>query len=247
MPIYTDCLQRSEEWFWARCGLPTASDFSDLITPGGKPSKQIDGLLYKLLAESMMGHEIETPQSAWMLRGIELEPKAIAAYEFETGIETDRGGFVTNDEATYGCSPDRLVGADGLLEVKCPAPQTHMGYLLDPASMALGKGPQVYGQLCVCSDRKWVDLISYHPEMPLVIYRVERDDKYIGLLASALDVFVPLLRQTRQRLEEEYGAFPDNEPMNPGPEDDGLGITDADVDAILAHGGSVPQDRRVSQ
>ena len=239
MPIYHHIQQRSEQWFALRVGMPTASDFSDLITPGGKPSKSADGLLCKLLAEAMMGHEIKTPVTAAMLNGIELEPKAIAAYEFETDCKTDDGGFFTDDEARYGASPDRIVGTDGLLECKCPSPAVHMGYLIDPGSMARDKAPQVQGQLLV-TGRAWVDLTSYHPEMPLVIARVLRDEEYIGKLKTALDEFTNTLKARRKILEVQYGPFPQNDVVD-SPAEDALGVSDSDVDQMLKAGVSTPQ------
>ncbi len=242
MPIHHAVEQRGEEWFRLRVGLPTASDFAELITPGGKPSKQCTGLAHKLLAEAMTGHEIETPPNAWMLRGQELEPKAREAYEFTTGATVQDGGFFTDDAGLYGASPDGIVGTDGLVEIKCPAPNTHMGYLIDPELMRVGKAPQVQGQLLV-TGRQWVDLVSYHPEMPLVIVRVTRDEEYVEKLRSALEYFAANLSALRGGLEEKYGAFPDNEPWNPGPVDDSLGVSDADIDAMVQSGAFDFQER----
>ena len=45
--------------------------------------------------------------------------------------------------------------------------------------------------------REWCDLISYNPEIPPVIVRVERDEGYISLLRTALEVFVPALAEKR--------------------------------------------------
>ena len=239
MAIYHKIDARSPEWFWMRLGMPTASEFHKIVTPGGKISAQAEGYAYVLLAEAKLGHPLDSVETQWMTRGIELEDEAIKAYEFEVDIETDLGGFVSNDEGTYGCSPDRLVGEDGILEMKCPAPNTHMGYLLSPASMAKEKWPQVQGQLLV-TGRSWDDLMSYHPELPAVILRVERDAKYISILQTALETFVEQVRAMRAQLEEKYGPFPDLTPKREVVEDN-LGVSDADVDAMLISGASVPQ------
>ncbi len=205
--IHHACEPRSADWFKLRLGIPTASEFHKVITPGGKLSKQSPGYAYSLLAELMLGRPLDSPETTWMTRGTELEDQAIMAYEVVTGIETSLGGFITNDAGTAGCSPDRLVGDDGILEMKVPAPQTHVGYLLT-RDFGDEKKVQVQGQLWV-SERKWVDLVSYHPELPPVILRVERDEEYIALLADALDSFVAVVADLKAKLIEKYGPFPE--------------------------------------
>lgn len=235
MPIYHKVDARSQAWFWMRLGVPTASEFHRILTPGGKISTQAEGYAHILMAEAMLGHPLDSVETQWMVRGQELEDEAIKAYEFEASVETEPGGFVTDDAATYGCSPDRLVGDDGILEMKCPAPNTHLGYLLEPASMCKDKWPQVQGQLLV-TGRKFVDLMSYHPELPAVVSRVEQDEKYIGLLRTALCTFTEQLRLMRAKLVEQYGPFPDLT-IKPEVHEDTFGITDADVDLILSSRG----------
>lgn len=170
-----------------------------------------------------------------MVRGVELEDAAIDAYEFESELETSPGGFCTDDANTYGCSPDRLVGDDGLLEMKVPAPNTHIRYLLDKAALGKEKWVQVQGQLLV-TGRQWVDLVSFHPEFPLLVRRVNRDEKYIGQLRDTVTMFVSLLRALRLDLERQYGPFPEvRMPKAPEPQDDaGMGVSEDDIAAIWA-------------
>jgi len=66
-----------------------------------------------------------------MERGTALEAEGVAYYELTTDLEAAPCGFALTDDGLAGASPDRLVGLDGLLEVKCPAAATHVGYLLD--------------------------------------------------------------------------------------------------------------------
>jgi len=96
-------------------------------------------------------------------------------------------GFVTNDEQTIGASPDAFVGHEGLLELKVPAEHTHVGYLLTRA-MDAEYWPQVQGQLWI-ANRGWLDIMSYHPEMPPALIRVERDVGYIATLSAAVHAF----------------------------------------------------------
>lgn len=199
MPIWhNDVEQGSEAWLKLRAGIPTASEFHKIITPTGKPSAQADGYLHHLLAEAILKRPIAGPETEAMLRGRELEPQAVAAYELQTGFDTTVCGFVTNDEGTIGASLDRLVDVNGALETKCPNPATHVGYLLS-RKIENEKKPQVQGQLYV-SGRQWVDVMSYHPEMDRVIIRVERDEEYIRLLHHLLTDFVSKLEIHKAQL-----------------------------------------------
>ncbi len=233
MPVYHKCEPRSEEWRKLRLGIPTASEAHKIVTPTGKLSKQAEGYAHLLLAELMLGRELDDVQTEYMVRGVELEDKAIDSYEFATTRETSPGGFITVDDGSYGCSPDRLVGDDGILEMKCPAANTHVGYLDDPLSMAIDKQPQTQMQLLV-TGRDFVDLVSYHPELPLLVQRVKRDERYIDILRVALAAFCQQLISMRRHLEGRYGPFP---PIGvKAAVDDSFGVTDADIDEMIAQG-----------
>ena len=108
-------------------------------------------------------------------------------YETQFDCDTQPVGFVTTDDGMVGCSPDRLVGEVGLLELKCPAPQTQVAYLVDRAVDAKYK-PQTQGQLFV-TGREWVDVFAYHPELPFVPVRTERDEVFIKCLEALLQSF----------------------------------------------------------
>lgn len=237
MSIYVKCEPRSREWFYMRLGVPTSSEFHKIVTPGGKLSSQAEGYAHTLLAEAMLGRPLESPETQWMVRGQELEDEAIKAYEL-LARETSPGGFITNDECTLGCSPDRLVGDDGILEMKVPAPNTHVGYLVS-RDFGKEKWPQVQGQLLV-SGRKWVDLMSYHPELPPIIVRAERDEKYMAVLEPALASFVKDLREMRNLLIAKYGPFPEIKLAEESAPEGDFDVTDEDLDAMFSAGISVP-------
>jgi hypothetical protein len=118
----------------------------------------------------------------------------VSYYEGIRDVDTQRIGFVTNDARTIGASPDRFVGEDGLLEIKVPAEHTHVAYLLTRA-VDVEYYPQVQGQLWV-TGRAWSDILSYHPELPPALIRVERDDRFIAVLAAAVGAFSELLEAT---------------------------------------------------
>jgi len=97
----------------------------------GKPLKARSDYLRDLLAERLTGHAMPHVVTPAMRDGIEREPLARAAYEIATGSILRLTGFVPHPTIEFfGASPDALVGADGLVEFKCPTVATHMEWML---------------------------------------------------------------------------------------------------------------------
>ena len=192
-----DCEQRSDEWFKARLGVPTASSFDKIITTKGVPSKSAKTYLYKLAGEFVSGASEETYQSAAMIRGCDLECEARNLYNFITGRFVEEVGFCLKEG--FGASPDGLVGKDGLLEIKCPLISTQVSYLLDK-SLPTAYIQQVQGQLLV-TGRKWCDFMSFYPGLDPLIVRVERDEEFIGLLKIELKLFCAKLADTIEKIK----------------------------------------------
>lgn len=185
-----DCIQGSPLWQQLRTGIPTASSFSSIVTPGGKKSKSAEKYMFRLLAERMMRHPVEEYISLMMQYGSETEKHAVGYYEFQKGVTTTPVGFMSNDAVTIGASPDRLVGDDGLLEAKCPKEEIHVSYMLQAGSAYEEYKVQCQGQLWIAGEqRKWVDVISYSPELPEAIYRVGRDEEFIAVMAGLVEAF----------------------------------------------------------
>ena len=213
MMIPLDVEQGSRAWIEARLGIPTASEFSRIVTPGGKLSASRDEYAGKLLAEWALGEQDEEFQSEWVERGKLLEPEARDFYRFHRDADVKTVGFVyKNPDKVVGCSPDGIVGDDGLLELKCPKPGTHLRWL------SVGKVPrqhtiQVQGQLWV-SGRAWVDFMSYHPGLPPLIVRAEPDEKLQAAFDEAIPVFIAELMAGREKLRE-MGIVPAGE-IEPG-------------------------------
>lgn len=185
--IILDIEQGSEEWFEARLGIPTSSHFHEVITPKTlKPSTQVRGYMYRLLFEQLAGvpHTSES-QSAFMARGGEMEAEARKWYEFVHSCDVREVGFVLRDDKSAGCSPDGLVGDDGVLEVKVPSGGQHVAYMHIPTTLVTSYWCQVQGQMWIC-ERQWCDLMSYNPALGAVIERVTRDEPCIEALAAAV-------------------------------------------------------------
>lgn len=192
--IRIECEQGSAEWAKARSGIPTASNFHRIVTPKtGRLSESSHAYLCELLAERMLGVSLDDSMSEWMERGKELEESAVAYYELQKDTETEEVGFCLRDDRSAGCSPDRLVGDDGGLEIKCPSAAVHVAYLIDPPHKYR---PQIQGSLWV-TGREWWDFLSYNPILPPALIRFERDEDYIEKLAAAVGAF-------SERLEEAF-------------------------------------------
>lgn len=205
MILLNDFQQGSAEWMMARLGIPTASQFERIITPTGKPSSQVDKYAHQLIAEQLLGAPLEDASSGFLERGTLLEARAVSYYELQLDAETVPVGFILRDDRRSGASPDRLVGDDGLLEIKVPAAHTHIGYLLD--DKGIGYRCQVQGQLWV-SEREWCDTLSWHPTFPPALVRQHRDEAFIKLLAAGVAQFCDYVDELKLKLHKQYGLFP---------------------------------------
>lgn len=208
--IILDCEQRSQEWFDARCGIPTASEFKSIITPKKcQLSKSAIPYRNKLLGEWLTGHVDDTqrPDTYWMQRGTELEGEAVDYYEMVQGVKLTRPGLVYRDEERLvSCSPDAAeedIETDDErtgVEIKCPSPGKHMGYLLGTEDPAVEYGPQIQGSMWMLGKQTW-QFLSYHPEMPPVLKTVERTE-FADALGQAVEMFLADLVAHREILVE---------------------------------------------
>jgi hypothetical protein len=183
-----DCVQGSQEWLRIRAGIPTSSEFEKIITPSGRRSGQWEKYMYTLLAERLLGRPTVGHVSWWMERGSEMEERAVSYYEFQRDVETTPVGFVTTDDGRFGASPDRFVGSEGSLEIKCPSEPVHMMFLLRSGGAYTEYKVQVQGQLLVCK-RQWTDVLSWHPDLPPAIVRIELDTDFTEKMVPLLTGF----------------------------------------------------------
>jgi hypothetical protein len=139
--------------------------------------------LTQLVLERVTGTKSEGFTSAAMQWGIDQEPFARAAYEASKGVLVDEVGFIPHPtiEAS-GASPDGLVSADGMVEIKCPDSKTALECWLSADPVESKYFTQMQWQMA-CAGRFWCDYVVFDPRMPakaqLFVYRVERDDQWI--------------------------------------------------------------------
>lgn len=198
--ITVDCIQGSDEWFEARLGKITASNFHKVLN-----KKTGRGLyMLKLAAERLTGCREESYKNDIMEYGNETEQEARQYYETANDRKVEQVGFVMRDD-DVGCSPDGLVGDDGMIEIKCPLSSTHIATILS-GKMPTTHIPQVQGALWV-TGREWCDFISYDPKVlsrPMYCVRVERDKDYIINLSAQVAIFVKELGEMVDKIDTGF-------------------------------------------
>jgi hypothetical protein len=182
-----ECEQGTPEWYQARLGIPTSSMFATVLAKGkgGDDSRTRKTYMLKLAGEIVTGEPMTNYVSAAMERGKVMEEEARDFYSFLHDEPLQRVGFIRNGQT--GCSPDSLIGANGMLEIKTAEAHILADLILKdkfpPEHMA-----QVQGALWV-AERDWLDLVVYWPKMPLFVKRIGRDEDYITALKIAVDAF----------------------------------------------------------
>jgi len=200
-----DVEQGTLDWMLLRIGIPTASRADSLLTPKTrKPSGGRGRYRAELLAEWMLGQPLDSGSSGFMQRGTDMESEARRFYELQYDVEIEQVGFITREDGLCGCSPDGLIHSDGLLEIKVPGALQHVQYMLGDEPDYIG---QVNFQMYI-TERSWCDVISYNPELPSVIYRVERDEGYLKAFVPVLDEFIGTLTEQKERLAEHRVTRP---------------------------------------
>lgn len=187
---HNDLTQGSEEWLAARCGLLTASEMKLVLTPTLKIAKndKTRAHVFEMAAQRITQYVEPTFIGDDMLRGMADEIKARDLYARNYDDVTEVG-FITNDKwgFTIGCSPDGLVGDDGMIEVKSRRQKYQVETILAgtcPDDYLL----QVQTALLV-AERKWLDFISYSGGLPMATMRVWPDDVVQSAIIEAASDF----------------------------------------------------------
>lgn len=204
--------QGSIEWHAQRVGKVTASRVADVIakTKTGWGASR-GNYMAELVAERLTGVPAVGFTNAAMQWGTDTEPQARAAYEFFTDATVDLVPFVDHPSVPYsGASPDGYVGADGLIEIKCPNTATHIETLLyGDMGVAAKYVTQMQWQMA-CTGRQWCDFVSFDPRMPgnmqLFLRRIPRDDTEISRLEGEVRAFLVELAAKVDALTARYGS-----------------------------------------
>lgn len=190
-----DAEQRSPEWFEARLGRLTGSRACDMLATikSGEAAARRDYRVQLVVERVTRQLQEETFINAVMLRGVELEPAALAAYEGATGTMVSRSGFLAHTEHMAGCSLDGHVGDfEGLIELKCPKSATHLRYIR-AGGVPSEHLPQLIHNLWI-TGAAWCDFVSFDdrfpPNLQLFRVRLERDEQQIADYAQKALAFL---------------------------------------------------------
>ena len=143
----------------------------------------------------------ETFTSKYTEHGKKYEFVAVKDYSTETGNKVESCGIhVCAQHPFLGCSPDGLVGKDGIIEVKCPysckdleISPANVPYLKynDRGEMALKENHNYYYQVqgnLICTGRQWCDFIVWTFK-DVSIMRIQRNNTFIEEATTKLQYF----------------------------------------------------------
>lgn len=186
-------------------------------------SATAESYLCELLAELIHCQPLDvwrTEPTDW---GMEQEPHAFELaveavkerYKQDLRLPIDEYAYIHHaSEPHVGCSPDGIIGDDGLLELKAPySPAKWIAAYRRGLKVPREYVPQIQGQLWV-TGRKWCAFGYYDPRVvasgldPLLMIRIERDDDYIdNTLAPRVLAFRDYRVSEYKSLVQDRGPF----------------------------------------
>jgi len=199
--------QGSEEWLQARLGIVTASELDALISPLWQHRKGdgVNTYLATKIAERWRGCPLNTFHGGSMEQGTLREDEARAWFALDQNVDVRQVGFITTDDGKMGCSPDGLMD-DGGLEIKCPEPHTHVGYLL-AGDLPAKYRAQVYGSMLVTGLPRW-RFLSYCRGFPPLLLTVEANAEIQAAIRDAVTAFQTRLDESWAYIEKQNGGPP---------------------------------------
>lgn len=213
---YDQLEQGGDEWLELRRGMLTASTIGRLITPKTvKPANNPESraLVATLAAERITGWSDPVYVNADMQRGTDCEPIARDLYAEHYAPVTEVGFLVEDNVGgngwRLGFSPDGLVGEDGLIEIKCPRPRTHIETILT-AEVPLWNMAQVQTGLFV-SGRAWLDFVSFSAGLPLWRTRVTPDPRWFDAIEATVEQAELAIESMVNRYEGAVAGLPQTE------------------------------------
>jgi predicted phage-related endonuclease len=159
--------EQKAAWLAARAGKLTASRMCDAMDflKNGQPSKARTKLLRELLAERVEDGSVGHYVSEAMQHGLDYEDEAVDVFvERYPQYDVRPSRFYAHPRIdAFGATPDREIGVDGLLEVKCPTGPVFMDWVLGGVVPEQHK-PQMTAQL-LCTGKSWVGFLAYNPRI----------------------------------------------------------------------------------
>lgn len=192
--------QGSDEWLAARCGMLTASEVKLIMTATGKiaDNDKTRAHVWELAAQRISGVVEPTYIGDEMLRGHEEEVLARIAYDQHIA-PTQTVGFVVNRKLGFpvGCSPDWLVGTDGMGEAKSRRQKFQVQTIVENVGKETCPDDfvmQVQSALWV-TERKWLDFCSYSNGLHMPVIRILPDPAWQERFEEAATDFEARVQQ----------------------------------------------------
>lgn len=187
----------------------TKESLNDVIAKPPKKSKAFTDQAKKMAAKIAVSRITGTPSvnegfsNSHTDRGHEQEPIACKLYEETFYTDTSNGGFFGSE--FLGCSPDRLVGGDGVIEIKSVVSDVHYANVkrrvIDPSYK--------YQFFCnlMFTGREWLDFVSYCADYPVDkqiyvcrIRAIDLKDEFEAI-KSRIEMFLELVNKTTAEIE----------------------------------------------
>lgn len=195
--------QGSKEWHKLRNLKFTASNASTIMANG----KGLETLVKEMIADFYSSQQYDEYSNKYkneaMQRGNDFESMARTFYTLETGNDVEQVGFVECDEY-IGCSPDGLIGDDGLIEIKNHSDKVFVELMttrkIDPKYRA-----QMQMQMWV-TGRKYCDYFGFNPNYQPSFYmeRVYPDPVEFKRIEAGLQTGIKLVKTAREKLDKIF-------------------------------------------
>lgn len=206
---------QSEKWTSERWSRITASTCLEAHKVGKKVMKNASNAATsskKFVSTYIWNiNNSQRPQTAWMRYGLQSETAAVKKYETQTNHVVSSTGLWVNPKFPFiACSPDGLVGEDGLLEIKSLKifHDNTIDKVIDDNGTIVSKDIlnrqcfSIHNRKCVLkkshsyyfqiqcqllvTERKYCDFVLYAKDGPVSIKRIYRDEQLITDILSSL-------------------------------------------------------------
>lgn len=177
MKIRRDLNQGTKEWFEAKLGVVTATDLKKVRGTPAAREKYMNSLIAERLTPEI---DMEFIHENAMARGSRLEPEAVLAFEYVTGIKTEKAGLVEHGTIPFlAYSPDALIPNKYTedVETKCPEGQNYME-IVRTRKVPKEYEDQIVHAFLVNDKLKKRYFVAYNPDIPsdpIVIIEVTRE------------------------------------------------------------------------
>lgn len=200
--------EQMSAWLEARCGKLTASRMGDAMdfNKNGQPSQKRSDLIRDILAERYTQSSVRHYVNDAMQWGIEKEAEAKAAWEAHSGLLVNECGLYDHPTIDmFAATPDGLIGADGLIETKCPTTPKFVRWVMNGVVPEEHR-PQMAAQL-LCTGRKWVEFVAYDPRVRdpsrrLFVRRFKPEPEYLQKVEKAAVDFLAEVDELWEQLIE---------------------------------------------